>query len=523
MQQALLETGRYQTELVDNAVDVLSHAQVNQYSVAILDYGDIKDSLTFTRALLAVLPALRIIAFPPHDSPEQAALTELGISDWLSIPFYLPNLLNTLQGIAGDTGENPQDTLGEKPSELPDHGLEKSEATRLAHEWQTDANRLAHFLKRLSLETSAQAALITHGNELWAYAGQLPRPESAAEELARAVRHYSANSDGDLTRFIRLKTTNSDYMLYTTSLGGDFVLALAFETKVSFMEMRTHAWEMAQKLTSPVQDLPNFVNEVAQPADKIVLQQDEEPKKPDSRVPTDDELLAISMDWHSDKDVPEEQQNLLKDLLTAEDIPSDEIREFEQQIFPNETEDAIPNKQGDSVPTSAENSSADELPKELPLSETKTEAAAQVPLAPAEEQPLAPAMATSSERSEEPAQEIDIAKDPTEGLNFDDLEPETASMVNITYTCVLIPRLPEHHLVGDLAEALSRWVYELSIAFGWRLDHLSVRPNYLHWRAISSPDYAPAHIVLDMKKRTSERIFDKYSRFETANPNARFY
>jgi DNA-binding response OmpR family regulator len=189
MQQALLETGRYQTELVDNAVDVLSHAQVNQYSVAILDYGDIKDSLTFTRALLAVLPALRIIAFPPHDSQEQAALTELGISDWLSIPFYLPNLLNTLQGIAGDTGENPQDTLGEKPSELPDHGLEKSEATRLAHEWQTDANRLAHFLKRLSLETSAQAALITHGNELWAYAGQLPRPESAA--IATAISRAS--------------------------------------------------------------------------------------------------------------------------------------------------------------------------------------------------------------------------------------------------------------------------------------------------------------------------------------------
>jgi len=320
-------------------------------------------------------------------------------------------------------------------------------------------------------------------------------------------------------------------MLYTTSLGGDYVLALAFETEVSFMEMRTHAWEMAQKLTSSSQDLPKFANGAAQPADEIVHQKDEEPKKPDARMPSDDELLAISMDWRSGEDVTEEQQNLLKDLLAAKDIPSDEIREFEQQTLPDETRDAIPDgagdsvpdKKGDVIPTATEISAADEPPKDLPFSETVTDDAAEVLLVPSEEWPSAPVMATSSERSEEPAPEIDIVKDPTEGLNFDDLEPETASMVNITYTCVLIPRLHEQHLVGDLAEALSRWVNELSIAFGWRLDHLSVRPNYLHWRAVSPPDYPPAHMVLDMKKRTSERIFGKFSRFETANPSGKFW
>ena len=96
-------------------------------------------------------------------------------------------------------------------------------------------------------------------------------------------------------------------------------------------------------------------------------------------------------------------------------------------------------------------------------------------------------------------------------------------MVNIAYTCVLIPRLPEHHLVGELAEYLSNWVNELSVAFGWRLDHLSVRPNYLHWRAISPPDYPPASMVLDMKTRISERIFDKFLRLKTANPSGKFW
>ena len=61
------------------------------------------------------------------------------------------------------------------------------------------------------------------------------------------------------------------------------------------------------------------------------------------------------------------------------------------------------------------------------------------------------------------------------------LEPESPAVHDLAYACVLIPRLPEHHLSGVLAGLLNVEVMRLCLAFGWRLEHLAIRPQYLQW------------------------------------------
>ncbi|HEX7434338.1 MAG TPA: hypothetical protein VF326_11860, partial [Anaerolineaceae bacterium] len=93
--------------------------------------------------------------------------------------------------------------------------------------WLSDVTRAAQHLTRLTLESSAQAALITRNDQLWAYAGQLP--QSATSELTDTVsRYWDRQKENDLVRFVRLASTGAEHMLYATRLTQNMVLALIF-------------------------------------------------------------------------------------------------------------------------------------------------------------------------------------------------------------------------------------------------------------------------------------------------------
>ncbi len=114
----------------------------------------------------------------------------------------------------------------------------------------SDVNLAAQYLTSLSLESSAQASLITKQDQIWAYAGELPQP--AAEELARTVSQHFQNGGGsDLARFIRLEETGGEYMLYATGLGGSFVLSTVFDAEMPFSKIRAQASNLAMALASP--------------------------------------------------------------------------------------------------------------------------------------------------------------------------------------------------------------------------------------------------------------------------------
>ena len=102
-------------------------------------------------------------------------------------------------------------------------------------------------------------------------------------------------------------------------------------------------------------------------------------------------------------------------------------------------------------------------------------------------------------------------------------EPSSAGLYDLTYACLLLPRFSLHHLTGDLAEGLSTWMPNISVAFGWRLEYISVRPDYLQWVINVPPTASPGYLMRIIRKQTSERIFDELPRLKRENPSGDFW
>jgi REP element-mobilizing transposase RayT len=104
-----------------------------------------------------------------------------------------------------------------------------------------------------------------------------------------------------------------------------------------------------------------------------------------------------------------------------------------------------------------------------------------------------------------------------------DLQPDSPAMIELYLACVLIPRLPQHHLGGDLAERLSEWLDQLCLAFGWRLEGRSIRPDYLAWVVRVPPSVTPKSLLRLIRLHTSQRIFDEFPRLKSENPSGDFW
>ena len=158
----------------------------------------------------------------------------------LSKPVYLPDLVSKVEDVINKSDvENLEQAAPAAKvvrATVPQEMGEKDPPP----EWLSDVNVAAQHLARLSLESSAQASLITKESEIWAYAGELPQP--AAEELARTVsEHFEDGGGSDLAKFVKLEETDSEYMLYATGLGGEFVLATVFDAEMPFSKIRAQA------------------------------------------------------------------------------------------------------------------------------------------------------------------------------------------------------------------------------------------------------------------------------------------
>ena len=103
------------------------------------------------------------------------------------------------------------------------------------------------------------------------------------------------------------------------------------------------------------------------------------------------------------------------------------------------------------------------------------------------------------------------------------LEPASPALVNLTYACLLIPRFDHHHLTGETADRLTEWVPQVCVAFGWRLEHLAVRPDYLQWVTRVPPSTAPGYLMRIIRQQTSDRLFNEFPRYKSENPSGDFW
>jgi REP element-mobilizing transposase RayT len=103
------------------------------------------------------------------------------------------------------------------------------------------------------------------------------------------------------------------------------------------------------------------------------------------------------------------------------------------------------------------------------------------------------------------------------------LEPTAAGLYNLDYACLLIPRFNHHHLTGDLSDRISEYVPQICIAFAWRLEYISVRPEYLQWIANVPPATSPAYLMRILRQHTSDKIFAEFPQYKKDNPSGDFW
>ncbi len=111
----------------------------------------------------------------------------------------------------------------------------------------------------------------------------------------------------------------------------------------------------------------------------------------------------------------------------------------------------------------------------------------------------------------------------TEGAGRMIIEPASPSMAQLNYACLLVPRFTAHYMTGDLADRLSEWMPDICIAFGWRLEFLAVRPEYLQWVVNVPPNTSPGYLMRIMRQQTSGKIFTGFPRIRSENPSGDFW
>lgn len=502
--QILEETGEYVLSLASDGNEALVTTRAEKPAMGIVETAlngmEVGDLIT---AMRKEVPDILFLLVSPDQGANVSDYPKLQPDGVISKPVYLPDLVSRVETIFANCNvENLH--RAEKKKKQPRKGTSKQPEVTEAHpapEWLQDVNSVAQYLTRLSLESSAQASLITKNAEIWAYAGELARP--AAEELARTVSSYFVNGgSGDLARFIRLEETGNEYMLYATGLGGEFILATVFSAETPFSQIRAQANSLAEALAhSPPEGELSVPPFTAVPF---------EGAQPEAQVPESDlwPLLGevpppIPTDWMPEATVSEQRHSFLDELL--DDSPRDSFSEPTAVVQAQEPAPQVVTEAQPAVEFAPE--PAPDLEERQPEASPEEHLAETVVSRSVREQAADPTV--SSRRK---AREDEIT-----------FEPVSSSVYNLTYACVLVPRFPNHHLTGDMANRLSDWITHLCVAFGWRLEHLSIRPDYLQWMVNVPPNTSPGYLMRTVRQHTSRRMFIEFPTMESDNPSGDFW
>lgn len=489
LRKTLEPSGAYRVYVVHTKSEAIVSADEENCSLVFLDLelGEYWVN-EIGQALRTIRPNINLFILCDNETPP--ALD--AIRPWTLIrkPFYLPDVLNLLA--------NPQASQAESQPNLA---------------WLSDPTKAAQHLTRITLGSSAQAALITRKNDLWAYAGGLS--QAAAKEVAQTVtRNWDGQKGSDLLRFIRLTSTKAEHMLYATRLATDVVLAMVFDAETPFSTIRSQA---SQLVTSLEEEKAN--SQKTKLASKI---KQEFPAEQTEEMDDEDDGLEIPQisnilsdvpspnprnEWRLENRVPRQPEPFSSPDQTRQSAPLSRASVFSREASPPVPLKAllVPNQQASlDQAASPSQSMLGEIDVTAP---SKPSARPETPVKqpePGEVAETKPSRTTAAARSLK-------------------LEPITAGLYHLTYACLLVPRFTSHYLTGDLADHMSEWLPSICIAFGWRLEHLSIRPEYLQWVVNVQPNTSPGQLMRLMRQQTSEKIFTEFPRLKKENPSGDFW
>jgi REP element-mobilizing transposase RayT len=473
---ALEQTESYRVLVVSNKVPAIVRAEEESCRLAILDL-DLGEQWVedIGQALRTVVPDMKLFILVGDEMPP--VLDSIRPWTLLHKPFQLANVLVSL----ARPGTQPEVTaVDTKPhGELP---------------WLTDVNTAAQHLTRLTLESSSQAALITRDGEVWAYAGELSQP--AAQEVSAVMsRNWDSESDGDLLRFARLEATRAEHILYATRLAPGMLLGLVFDAETPFGTIRSQAGKLSSLLE---REEPAAGPEVVSttPLAWSPVPTTTAPEEPDSNN-SDEEDVPIP-----------EIHNILRD------VPSPEPqRRVQPPVDADATRRAVLSREPSS---SLLNRVTTAEPPAQDLAQTVVSRPTIRP-----ERPTAPPRTGEIEHTL-PHSLVGFAGPGADARRIT-LEPVHAGVYHLTYACLLLPRFAEHYLTGEVADKLSEWMPIICVAFGWRLEYLAVRPEYLQWVSNVPPATSPGYVMRIMRTQTSEKIFAAFPGLRKDNPSGDFW
>ncbi|HTP02269.1 MAG TPA: transposase [Anaerolineales bacterium] len=541
IRRPLEDTGNFRVHVVSSKAAAIVRADEESCRIAFLDI-DLGEAWIeeVGQSLRTVIPNIKLFILASDETPP--ALDSIRPWTLLRKPLQAPEVLKTIgqsADLAGAAG-GPRDPL-----------------------WLMDVNKAAQHLTRLTLASASQAALITRENEVWAYAGQLS--QEAAIEIAKVLsRNWDSSKGGDLLRFVRLEATHAEHMLYATQLGEGLLLAMVFDAETPFSTIRTQAGQLATSLAEgdasdepaapEAQDLeavPPALSDLEgedddgmeMPPISEILKDIPIPDPRGSLVSPRLGLFPAAPPLVAEKD-PVEPAPLINEPVSHKpwvepvqtvNEPAQPLAGSDPVAFPPgplvvpapPLEGAVTQPSAFShesfMPTQMKAASRDDTarPDQQAHPLTPVSAADQT-VASRPETPIHPPLPGEQDETRPSSVRAELA---SSELNAGPIimEPITAGVYHLSYACLLLPRFTTHYLTGDVADKLSEWIPIICVAFGWRLEHLAVRPEYLQWVVNVPPATSPGYVMRVIRQQLSDKVFAAFPRLKRDNPSGDFW
>lgn len=506
----------YSVVLASTATEALDLACSKRPALAVLDSALDTDFSAFFASFQSSSPGTGTIVVPPDNNPAHPALRGLQPGGYLNQPFYLPDLIELAARLLYEAETQQQRT--------------DDPAVMLPPAWQ-DRAVLTDLAAQALRGSKAMAALVgiygadARQGKLHLFTGSISY--AAALEVARVTfLYWNANEKTDLMRFLQPAADQQDLLVYATHLAEHLVLVFVYEANVPLSAIRPEirrAHQVFRTATHGSTSQPAAPSQASEkePAERAKPQEAAQNPAPPARRSAVNEPITEPLKQ------PEPDRQLRPSFLSF--LPEEPVEENSLEAEPIDLAALLGTIPNPDAPT--ENTFPRPDPFYAwqigdPAPEVQAPPAAAKPAQPVyvsgENLPAAPAATTVQDPPVDPLE--DTRPHVVAALtNLGQLEPVSPALSMLNYTCVLVPRFPQHFLTGELAEQLGQWVQQLCLAYGWRLEGISIRPDYLQWSVQVAPSISPGNLVRIVRQRTSLNLYQKYAQLTDQNPSGDFW
>jgi len=515
------DVGGYQTALANNQAAALEAARHGNYGLVIVDVSPSDDQ---SRALCYELNRIcensYFLIVLPKNTTTCPAFPGLPVVDCLLRPFYPEDLLEAVRGALDPAPEDRPVQSQSNPS--PERSCVTGEtATVQPQSLPRDESQPFIFLRESAdfsqlLESCVHASqaigvLVVCGEQLSVSGGKLQ--QGVVDELSRFVmerlNNQGSGRKSDLVWYTRSSLVDDEYLLYVTKLVGAYYLALVYERDTSFGIVRRGARTLRQALMdAPEAVTPEQISPEEQPV--ISTPRSPEPSGVDENE-IEEPVPPLFLFDEVPPPTPEGYQGFLPQHGEMQwPWELDELVDEEVDAAAGRSEHFAPPRT-----RSSERRAANAPRQEDIRAQEKKQSSAQVDVGVNGVGWLQEAAQTSPGFAASAA-----AQDGRSPLQ---INADSPVYHELYFTCVLAPRMPGHQLNGEMAANLSDWMRALALAFDWRLEHLLIRPNYLHWVAKVTPQISAKSLIRLVRRHTNQQIFKRFPQLARENPSEDFW